>query len=118
MMNPVSGHQPVTLVTIRAAVPLLAPRALHSAKHRKPSKWVEILSLTNSTWQLDTCLFRFRTCQFTTMPAGGGLVVAFALKQFFAPCHLGITAVPNLEPCASLPIRDVGSGAVLGYNSF
>jgi hypothetical protein len=52
------------------------------------------------------------------MPAGSGLTLTFALKQFFPTFHLRIIAIPNLEPRAALPIRDVRPEAVLGYNPF
>jgi len=42
--------------------------------------------------------------------------VALALKQFFASCHLRIVTIPNLEPGATLPIRDVRPKAVFGYD--
>jgi hypothetical protein len=51
------------------------------------------------------------------MPARDGLFVTFALKQFFASLHLRIAAIPNFEPRTSLPLRDVRSKAVFGYDA-
>jgi hypothetical protein len=72
---------------------------------------------TYSIWQLGI-LFHLGASQFTTMPPRYWLLVAITFEEFFAALHLGIGTVFNFEPCASLPLRDVGSEAVLGYNSF
>src|SRR5215472_188119 len=52
------------------------------------------------------------------MPSRHGLLVPFTFEQFLTAQHLRIFPITDLEPCATLSIRDVRAEFVLGHNTF
>jgi hypothetical protein len=60
-------------------------------------------------------ILHLSTRQLTTVPASDRFLMAFALEQLLAACHLGVISILDLEPRRSL--SRVRSEAMLGHDA-